>query len=438
MIIAYLIYDTRSLRACTSTCYSWYIAAVPHPHHTLTIQTKRWHPMIRGWGHRLLFMHMLGLLPLVKTLRIRWYEGSGGYVWKTPELSICCILLQFFALTNVRDLDIDYLDIPNLMQRSTRYFKHFLPTVRSLALREPRGTNRQIIYFIGLFQHLQDLRLICKARGWGKPVEDLTLVPPFAPPLDGWLTMEFYIEADLLEDMINLFGGIRFRHMNLYCMPRMQLLLDACTETLESLVLSETDTHGEQFSPKGVRVLANDFAAESYLWDIDLSRHKSLRTLWVPASSISRVPAGSDTPGIADFLTHVLSTITSSAFPEIIVLYGEDDFHGVEPWSSDWPPLHELSQAERAEAASQHRERFEVLREVHKVQEFRLVLCVRVWHRMGEYLVQMLEEAVAEEKAKRGFDNLLSEPLVVYDPQRTNRWLDGYSGGRGVWIPTTR
>jgi len=37
IIIAYLRYDTRSLRACTQTCHSWYIAAVPHLHHTLTV-----------------------------------------------------------------------------------------------------------------------------------------------------------------------------------------------------------------------------------------------------------------------------------------------------------------------------------------------------------------------------------------------------------------
>ena len=30
MIIAHLIYDTRSLLACSLTCYSWYIATVPH------------------------------------------------------------------------------------------------------------------------------------------------------------------------------------------------------------------------------------------------------------------------------------------------------------------------------------------------------------------------------------------------------------------------
>ena len=32
----FFIRDTRALLACSMTCYSWYIAAVPHLHHTLT------------------------------------------------------------------------------------------------------------------------------------------------------------------------------------------------------------------------------------------------------------------------------------------------------------------------------------------------------------------------------------------------------------------
>ena len=36
MIVFYLAYDTRSLLACSMTCYSGYIVAVPHLHHTLT------------------------------------------------------------------------------------------------------------------------------------------------------------------------------------------------------------------------------------------------------------------------------------------------------------------------------------------------------------------------------------------------------------------
>jgi len=196
----------------------------------------------------------------------------------------------------------------------------------------------------------------------GEPTDDLTLVPPFAPPLGGHLTMQGYRRKGLLENMISLFRGIRFRQMNLHRVCGVQFLLDACADTLESAVLPRIDPFSEQFSPKSVQVLANNFVGGDFsLQDFDLLRNKSLRTLWVPAPLINPTWTYNHKPGTIAFLTYVVSTITSSAPLEIIVLYGDDDFRGVKPWYSDWPPLRELSRAERVEEASRHRERFEIL-----------------------------------------------------------------------------
>lgn len=54
--------------------------------------------------------------------------------------------------------------------------------------REPKGSRRQIIFFIGLFQHLEDLKLLYKWVDFlEEPADDLTLVPSFVPPCeDGW------------------------------------------------------------------------------------------------------------------------------------------------------------------------------------------------------------------------------------------------------------
>ena len=105
---------------------------------------------------------------------------------------------------------------------------------------------------------------------------------------------------------------------------------------------------------------------------------------------------------------------------QLVVLYRDCDLPGAESWSSGQPPFrHELSQAERAGVVAGHCWRFEVLREVQKVQPFQLVLCVNVWGRVGEHPVQMPEEAVAEDTAKGSFGNGLLDPLVVDDPRRT-------------------
>ena len=76
----------------------------------------------------------------------------------------------------------------------------------------------------------------------------MTLIPAFVPPLRGWLKLSFFRKVDLLEDMIHLFGGLRFRYIYLYNVAGMPLLLRACARTLEVVVLHSTDLRGEQLS----------------------------------------------------------------------------------------------------------------------------------------------------------------------------------------------
>ena len=103
-----------------------------------------------------------------------------------------------------------------------------------------------------------------------------------------------------------------------------------------------------------------------------------------------------------------------------MVLYRLCDFRGVEPrWHSNRPPLRKMSQADKDDEALLHSWRFDVLREAHRVRDFRLVLCADIWDPVGEYAVRTLKEAVAEEKAKKGFDDFFSEPLVTHNPQRS-------------------
>jgi hypothetical protein len=67
--------------------------------------------------------------------------------------------------------------------------------------------------------------------------------------------------------------------------------------------------------------------------------------------------------------------------------------------------------------ASWHCRVFEAFREMYTVRGIRLTLCADVWDRVGEHAVQILKRVVAVEKAARGFDYLLSELTVVYNPR---------------------
>ena len=239
IIIAHLIYDTPSLLACSLTCSTWYIVVVLHLHRTLTVRTTQWSNKRFMWPYPLRHMHRLGLLPLVQNLQVRQGYLQGNR-WFTPKRLDCRTLCHFFALTNVQELEIDHLCIHRFMPRIRRHFKNFLPTLRSLNLREPQGSRPEILYFIGLFQHLEDLKLRYWPHKHLLPMDGPTFTPLFAPPLRGGLTMTSVSGVDLLKEMIRLFGGIRFRYMDLFNVGGVWLWIDACAETLETLRLYPT------------------------------------------------------------------------------------------------------------------------------------------------------------------------------------------------------
>ena len=93
---------------------------------------------------------------------------------------------------------------------------------------------------------MEDLKILHDAiyPQEGELADTRTIVPSFIPPLEGRLTIACFRTADLLEDMIDLFGGIRFRYMDLFNVKGTRLLLGACAETLETLRLCPTDPHG--------------------------------------------------------------------------------------------------------------------------------------------------------------------------------------------------
>ena len=421
MIIAHLIYYKFSLLACSLTSYSWYLAAVPHLHHTLIIPVyfvreneQLWRP------DSFRRIYELGLFPLVKKFHVHGVDSDAIYgrpVTFSAKHFDSCILHQFSTLTNIRELGIDNLDISSFMPNIRQYFGHFSPTVQSLALRKPKGSRRQIIFFIGLFQHLEDVKLLYDLVDFQEePADDLTLIPSFVPPLQGRLTMSCFTRVGILEDMIGLFGGIRFRHMDLFYVHGIRLLLDACAETLETLRLYPNDPRGEEFFLEGVEIAANNFAARTSPQDFDLSRNKSLRRLEVTARCVGATMRV-DSFAMASSLKHALSTITSPIFSEVVAVYRDYDFGCIHCHLNSAPTLYWPSPTLRAVVASEHRRRFEGFYEMHKARGFKLVLCVDVWDHLVEYAVRELECVITTEKVEGGLGALSSEPAVTRSPR---------------------
>ena len=253
-IISYFFDDIRTLLACSLTCRSWYIGTIRHLHYSLTtdddstvsLNKKIW------WPGPLEKMHEFDLLPFVKRLRIRIRRRNVQF---TPERLDRPNLGYFYALKNLQELGIDDLQVFSFMANLKRCFGHLSPTLRFLALRDPKGSSRQIVYFIGLFPNLQDLKLHYPfLNDEEEDIADTTLVPLCSPPLQGRLTLTMFTREQIVEDMISLFGGLRFHQMDLFGVKCLPLLLRECTGILETLRLYPTDPYGEVFFCEGEEI----------------------------------------------------------------------------------------------------------------------------------------------------------------------------------------
>ena len=247
----------------------------------------------------------------------------------------------------------------------------------------------------------------------------LTLVPPFTPPLRGWLRVRRLTGVLFVKTMIKLFGGIQSRHIDLHWVDGMSLLLGACAERLETLQLYLHDHRGQQPHPHGTRALTNSFTARSYLWDSGLSQHRSLQTLEVMAWTINQFLGRRSAGPASRLLKHALSTITSPSFFKVVIHYQHVDFCGI------LGPLDGFnvrlfvpaSQAEREDKALRYRSHLEAFRGCQEVRDFQLVLCATVLDGLGGYSMQVLKEAVAAERARGVFKSFSSEPVVIHSPR---------------------
>ena len=245
MIIAHLAHNLDALKAFSLTCRSWYIVAVPHLHHSLTL-AKRTPGFVRGRvvppsTHKKLEslpeLHKLGLMPLVEEIRVEQYPGANG--WFVPRAFSRRNLHYFSAFANVRTLKLEKLEIYHFIPGIERYFGHFSPTLRSITLAEPQCTPRQLSYFLSLFANLDDIRIwriFTNVPNTTVPETELDQLS--APKLHGQLVLRDFRSVETWRHLIASCGGLRFRYMDLgrdtACAP---VLVGACAETLETLRL---------------------------------------------------------------------------------------------------------------------------------------------------------------------------------------------------------
>ena len=234
IIIAHLTYNLRSLKACSLTCRSWYTAAAPHLHNTLTLTGDK--PEIgRRKLEPLSKLHGLGLIHLVKEIRVR--QGLGKGRWFVPQAFTHPDLRYFSTLANVHTLKLQNLEINRFVPALEPHFGHLSQTMRSITLYDPWCTPRQLSHFFSLFSKLDNIGIRnTLTRQLITTTSEMELVPFFALKPRGRLALYNFNWAETWTHLITSGGGLRFRHMDLRgstsCAP---ILFETCAETLETL-----------------------------------------------------------------------------------------------------------------------------------------------------------------------------------------------------------
>ena len=96
----------------------------------------------------------------------------------------------------------------------------------------------QLLYFLGLFPNLDDIEIeyYPTSKSDSTPSPGTELAVPFSTPsLGGQLKLTHFTDETIFRDMIALFGGLRFRYMDLFSVEGSKLLLEACADSLQTM-----------------------------------------------------------------------------------------------------------------------------------------------------------------------------------------------------------
>jgi len=233
MIIAYLTHDLGVLKACSLACRSWYIATVPHIHHTLTLGDDGYDESRHGLKP-LSALHGFGLASFIKKIQVK-QQSLHKEPWFVPQAFSPDDLRHFAAFANVRTLVLRVVEISEFIPAVERYFGHFSPTIRSIVLVIPRCTPRQLSHFLSLFSNLDDVGISFPQQRSKITTPDTELFPLSTPKFQGRLELHDFPWVETCTELINS-CGLRFHYMDLRrvgdCVP---ILLGACAGTLETL-----------------------------------------------------------------------------------------------------------------------------------------------------------------------------------------------------------
>lgn len=155
-------------------------------------------------------------------------------------------MIRLHAFTHLQELDIRYLDVGLPLCWLHEHCEILKSTVRTLTLRYPKGSIKQLLCFISLFSGLENLTVDSIDRDFTPGV--FVPVLETSPPLTGRLTLTGIFDQEFMSGLVSLQKGVKFRTVDLQFCGELQGIVDGCAGTMERFIYHPSDFRGRSNS----------------------------------------------------------------------------------------------------------------------------------------------------------------------------------------------
>ena len=228
-IIDYISGDRATLFACTHLSRMWCIAARAHLHRTFTVSDFAGFEAAND-------LQSMRMTHLVRKITV--YRRALQTDLVAPKL-----ITHLNMFTHLRDLDIKYLNVEEMLLWLPQHCDILKSTVRTLTLQHPRGNTKQILCFISLFSCLENLTV--DGIEGGSASDAVVPVLESSPPLTGRLTLTGIFDREFMSGLASLQKGLKFRTVDLQFCGEAREVIDGCAETMERFICHPPDPRGK-------------------------------------------------------------------------------------------------------------------------------------------------------------------------------------------------
>lgn len=177
----------------------------------------------------------MGMIHLVRKIVVARQIHQSDFL--LPET-----MTRLHTFTHLQELDIRYLCVGQPLLWLYEHCDILKSTVRTLTLRYPRGSIKELLCFISLFSGLENLTVDSIDRDFTP--DAFVPVLETSPPLTGRLLLKGISDQDFMSSLVSLKKGVRFRTVDLQFCGEVHEIVNGCAGTMERFIYQPSDFSG--------------------------------------------------------------------------------------------------------------------------------------------------------------------------------------------------